>query len=101
MIHDMRDKLVLKFWDRSGLLNFKNKEYFNFVDNFFANKLKDDKTDDDITTNCLIDNKKNATARIIAKEDGIVAGIEEISLLFKNFKIKNKKNDGDKIKKNE
>ena len=95
-----RKGLVNAFWDRSRLLNLRNKKYYNFVNEFFIEKLKDDNIKKDITTNALIKNK-TVDAKIIAKESGIVSGIEEISLLLRKFKVIDKKKDGTKVKKNE
>jgi nicotinate-nucleotide pyrophosphorylase (carboxylating) len=55
----------------------------------------------DITTAFTPD--KNVTAEIIARQEGIVSGIEELMILFKAFGIASvaKKKDGEKIKKDE
>lgn len=98
----MRNKLVLEFWDRSKYLNINNKKYQNYVNKIINEKLQEDISDEDITTNSLINKNKNIKAVIIAKQDGIIAGIDEISSILKNKKIKFTKNkkDGDKIKNN-
>jgi nicotinate-nucleotide pyrophosphorylase (carboxylating) len=51
-----------------------------------------------LTTYSLISNNKNITACIIAKENGIVAGLEEFAFLNKDLKLEFFKNDGSKIK---
>ncbi len=96
----MRNDIIYEFWDRSKTLKLGNKRYFNFVKNFLKDKLKQDSSNNDITTNSLI-KSKIAYAKIIAKEDGILSGMEECSLLFNNFNAKNKKNDGNAIQKGE
>lgn len=55
---------------------------------------------EDITTNALIPENKESRAKIIAKEKGIIAGINVVSTLFNEFDIKTNifKNDGDEIK---
>ena len=73
----MRDKTILKFWDRNNMLNLKNKQYRKAVKKYISGKLKEDLGKGDITTQSLIDKDKKITARVIAKQDGIVAGIEE------------------------
>ncbi len=58
----------------------------------------------DITTNALIKGSgPNKKAQILTREEGIVAGTEEISILFDFLNVKNisKKNDGDEIQKND
>jgi len=90
-----RTKLVLKFWDRSKYLSTNNKKYRNYVEKIINEKLKEDKINNDITTNSLINRNKKIKAFIIAKQNGIIAGIEEVSsfLKTKNIKFKIIKND--------
>ena len=97
----MRNKLVLEFWDRSKYLNINNKKYKNYVERFFKEKLEQDVGKGDVTTTSLIPKNKNIKACVIARENGIIAGIEEVSLLINEFKVKKYKKDGDKIKNND
>lgn len=97
----MRNKLVLEFWDRSKELKINNKKYKNYVKNFFKDKLKQDIGNGDITTNSLIDKNKNVKASVVVREDGIIAGMEEVSLLIKKFKVKKYKKDGDRVNNND
>lgn len=55
---------------------------------------------EDITTNALIPEDKDASGRIVAKENGIIAGIHQVSNLLGEFGIKCTiyKFDGNKIK---
>ena len=92
-----RQKLVLEFWDRSKELQINNKEYRDFVNKFFYLLSRNDDYKNDITTKFLIKEKK-IIAYIIAKEDGIIAGLEEFSFLNKDLKLKFFKKDGYKIK---
>ncbi len=98
----MRNNLVLEFWDRSGHLSINNKEYADYANKIVNEKLQEDISYGDVTTNSLIDKNKNIRAKIVSKQNGIIAGIEEISLILKNKKIKFIKNkkDGSKIKNN-
>ena len=93
-----RQKLVLEFWDRSRELRVNNVAYKNFIKKLFDLMLKSDINGEDITTNSLI-KKKSIYAHIIAKEDGVIAGLEEFRFLNKGFKLSILKKDGDKIKK--
>lgn len=93
----LREKLVLEFWDRSKKLTINDKEYGIFVNNFIGILLKHDINKGDITSNSLIKSKK-ITAIIVAKEEGIVAGLEEFSLINKDLKLKFLKRDGDEVK---
>jgi len=97
----MRNKLILEFWDRSKELNIKNKKYKSYVEKFFKDKLEQDVGKGDITTNSLISKNKNVNASVIVREDGIIAGMEEVSLLINEFKVKTYKKDGDRVKNNE
>lgn len=58
---------------------------------------------EDITTNALIPKDTNAHGKIIAKEKGIIAGIDTVNYLLDEFKIKKvaHKKDGDKIEIND
>ena len=97
----MRNKLILEFWDRSKQLNLNNKKYKHYVENFFKDKLEQDLCKGDITTNSLIPKNKNIKASVSVRENGIIAGMEEVSLLIKKFKVKKYKKDGDKVKNND
>ena len=94
-----RDDRVLEFWDRSKELSTKNKEYRNFVSELLSLLLKNDMQIRDLTTSLLIKNDKNISAYIVAKEDGILAGMEEFSFLNKDLKLKFFKKDGDMVNK--
>jgi len=74
----------------------KRNSYTNELINFYL----EDLGDGDITTESLIDDDVLKTAKIICKENGIVAGIEEISTLCdqRNLEIKWNFSDGDEIK---
>jgi len=97
-MHNQRRLFIKEFWDRSSELSIKNNNYNNFVQKFWYFLLENDTGDKDITTNSLIKKNKRISAIIVAKEDGILAGLEEFKLLNKDLRIKLLKNDGDKIK---
>ncbi|WP_414469440.1 carboxylating nicotinate-nucleotide diphosphorylase [Methanobacterium sp. ACI-7] len=58
---------------------------------------------EDITTNALIPEGTEAKGKIIAKKDGIIAGIDSVNTLFNEFGIKTiiYQQDGDKVKTND
>ncbi|WP_424355258.1 carboxylating nicotinate-nucleotide diphosphorylase [Methanobacterium sp. MBAC-LM] len=58
---------------------------------------------EDITSNALIPEDLETKGIIIAKEEGIISGIDVVSDLFDEFKIKSsaKKHDGDSVKVND
>ena len=97
----LRESLVLEFWDRSKEINIKNKPYSDFVLKLQTILLKTDLGKADLTTNSLIKKNQDISALIIAKENGVLAGLDEFRLLNKDLRINSLKNDGDKIKKND
>ncbi len=96
-----KDDRIKKIYDKSHLLTVKNKSYRDFLENLFNLLLTTDISKGDITSNKLLKNK-TVKAVIIAKQPGILAGIEEITYLLKkhNIKIISKK-DKSKVKNNE
>jgi nicotinate-nucleotide pyrophosphorylase (carboxylating) len=57
----------------------------------------------DITTDSVVPRKSTATAAVVSKESGIVAGMEEVSVLLEHFDLSYStfKRDGEAIKKDE
>jgi nicotinate-nucleotide pyrophosphorylase (carboxylating) len=101
MTPKQRQLLSKIFWDRSRELTMTSKKYKNHVKKFWHFLLKNDIGKGDATTNSLIKKNEKISAMIVAKEDGIFAGSDEIIFLNKDLEIKALKNDGDKIKKGE
>lgn len=102
-MNSSRLELVKEFWDRSTILNLDNKEYFKFVNSFFQNKIKEDFVKNDITSLSLIKDRKNTKSVLISKSEGILAGIDECSVLSKMFGLKAEIliNDNSPIKKSD
>jgi len=92
-----RDKLILEFWDRGKELSVNNKEYRNFAIMLLSALLEND-IKKDVTADSLIKSNKSINAVIVAKENGIFAGLEEFKLLNMDLKIRALKKDGDEIK---
>jgi len=65
--------------------------------------LKEDRITEDITTNSLEDDDRKVTARVTAKEDGIISGTEVFTAAFKTVDpavaVNVLKNDGNAVKK--
>jgi nicotinate-nucleotide pyrophosphorylase (carboxylating) len=97
----MNNKLVLEFWDGSKYLTINNKKYRSYVERFFREKLEQDVGKGDVTTSSLIPKNKNIKAFVKAREDGIIAGVEEVLPLIKIFKVKKYKIDGDEVRNND
>lgn len=73
-------------------------------DDFIKKELIDDGAYNDITTNAIIEESSKSTADIIAKEDGIIAGIGIFKRVFEIFKGAEAEftiSDGSKVKKGE
>lgn len=75
------------------------------VDNLILMALREDVSNEDITTNSIISEKREGKVQLICKEDGILAGIEifkrVFQLLDENIKFSIQKKDGEKIKNKE
>lgn len=75
------------------------------VDELLIQAIKEDITNEDITTNAIVKNKVNGDVQLICKEDGILSGIDIFERVFllmdENTFVKKYKKDGDKIKKGE
>ncbi len=65
--------------------------------------LQEDLGSGDITTDSLISKNAKAKARIICREGGVIAGVEEIQALCERFslRVEAKKRDGNRIRKGE
>lgn len=101
-----------KTHDQSQALTPKNPVYREWIDWCTTLQLKKDLGRGDITTDVLIKHKKKAEARIVSKENGVLAGAVEtqyfLSRGLQNFKpgfgriaVKFFRNDGDAISANE
>jgi len=93
--------LLNKSFNRGYLLTVKNKFYRDWIKKFIVDETKGDiGVKGDITSNAVLKDG-NVKAVIYSRSEGIVAGIEEVSLLLKEHKIKIKQleKDWDKIKK--
>lgn len=93
--------------DRLSELTLKNPKYKSAVLEYLAGQLKSDVGSGDITTDvCLRNQSAAAEFKVIFKEDGILAGIEELKYFFDNFpaifgdlSVRFLNRDGDSVKK--
>lgn len=70
------------------------------IDEIIKNALKEDISDDDISTRAIFNSNSKATVNLICKEDGIVAGLPVFERVFKilgNVTVEFYKSEGDKI----
>ncbi len=96
-----RKHMLNKAFQRGHLLTLKNRFYKDWITKFIIEETKGDIGKGDITSNSVLRNGKKVKAAVYSRSEGIIAGIEEVSLLLKNYKIKIKqlKKDGSKMKK--
>lgn len=74
---------------------------FILVDEIIKNGFKEDINNIDITTDNLIDNSSKSKAEILAKENGVIAGLEVLKRVFQfldnDIKVSLNVKDGDKV----
>ena len=95
-----RKQALNKAFQRGHLLNSKNKYYLYWINKFIVDEVKGDIGWGDITSNSVLGKGKKVKAIVYSRSNGIIAGIEEVSFLLKDSKIKIKKflKDSAKIK---
>lgn len=75
------------------------------VDNLLLQALREDISDEDVTTNAVMRTYKKGEAQLICKEDGIIAGMDifrrVFELLDENIQVETCVCDGDEVKKDE
>lgn len=74
------------------------------IDKIIKDALIEDIPNEDITTNCIIDENSKSTVELICKEDGIIAGLKVFERVFHilgDVDVQLYKNDGDKVYKKE
>ena len=94
--------IVKLYFDKSRFLTTKNKTYAETCLQLFDFQTKNDLIENDITSKIIDGKYKDSKASIIAKQTGIVAGIEEVVYLIEkktNLKTKIITKDGASIKK--
>ncbi|MFH1237158.1 MAG: carboxylating nicotinate-nucleotide diphosphorylase [Candidatus Aenigmatarchaeota archaeon] len=97
-----RPRLIKLAYDRSFFLVLRNPEYERSLENLLAYLMKEDIGAGDITSDALL-GAAPAKAKIIAKEDGILAGGDELAWLCgrSGITIERIKKDGEAIRKGE
>lgn len=99
-----KNQKIKKYFNQREKLSLKNHKYKAQVKWLVDFMLQEDLDNrGDITTDTVIKNNPKVTAIITAKENGVLAGLEEVSTILKTYNLKPKtyKKDGQKIKKNE
>jgi nicotinate-nucleotide pyrophosphorylase (carboxylating) len=98
-----RELKIRRAYDRLFFLTVRNPLYVESVKAIIGGLLKEDVGAGDVTTNTLFagESQRNVKAKIIAKEDGILAGGDEFLWLYAENKIEAKrmKKDGERFAK--
>ena len=72
------------------------------MDEYILHALKEDITSEDVSTNAVMPDKKQGTAQLICKADGIICGLEVFERVFKlpdeNTVFETELQDGDEVK---
>ncbi len=100
------NSLILEGFQQERFLSLKNKEYRRFVQKFLEMQLKEDVKKKDLTTSFLFSRilpdkaASHAEAEIIAKQKGILAGLEEFKFFceMNQILVNAPFKDGDKIR---
>src|SRR3989339_1146454 len=95
------DKIIKQYFDKSHLLTVKNKVYSQTCLELFDFQIKNDLVENDVTSKIISGKYKDSKASIIAKQSGIVAGIEEVIYVINkktNLTVKQIIKDGTEIK---
>jgi nicotinate-nucleotide pyrophosphorylase (carboxylating) len=95
-------QIIEKAFQHGHRLSLSQKEYRTWVSSFLKALLKEDTKKEDVTTNLLFPNLKHRMmAEIVAKQDGIMAGMEEFQFFctMNNIKIKPFVQDGTQLPK--
>ena len=85
------NNIVKLYFDKSSFLTTKNKTYAEICLQLFDFQTKNDLVENDVTSKIINGKYKNTKAFVIAKQPGIIAGIEEVVFLIEkrtNLKVK-------------
>ncbi len=100
----MKKNIIRKYFVQADKLKINNRRYFQqvkFLLNFFLQE--DLAGKGDVTSNLLFKANKTAGAKIVVKQNGILAGLEEIKWFLRQHKVKFqvKAKDGQPVKRGE
>jgi nicotinate-nucleotide pyrophosphorylase (carboxylating) len=96
-----REKLVEQAYQKGNELSLSNKNYLNWLETFFEQEYVEDVGQGDITSQAVLTTNKRGKAALRTKQEGVIAGIEEVGWFFKRhgLKVKIHVKDADKVKK--
>ncbi len=82
-----RQKLVEFAYQKGKELNITNKNYLNWLENFFEKEYDDDVGTGDVTSETVLAKNEPRKAFLKAKQSGIIGGIEEVSWFLRNHRL--------------
>ena len=91
---------IEQFYNQQEKLTLENPAYKTYVDYYTHETLRLDLADgEDLTTTSVLDTNPEVTANVIAKQDGVIAGLQEVEYFLNSFDIQIDflKKDGDDI----
>ena len=91
------NNIIKQYFDKSRFLTVKNKTYTKTCEELFDFQIKNDLVENDITSKIIDGKYKDSKAIVIAKQTGVIAGIEEVAYLIEkrtNLKAKIITKDG-------
>ena len=91
------NNVIKQYFDKSRFLTVKNKTYTKTCEELFDFQIKNDLVENDITSKIIDGKYKDSKAIVIAKQTGVIAGIEEVAYLIEkrtNLKAKIITKDG-------
>ena len=83
-----RQKLVEQAYQKGGELNLRNKAYLSWLEWFFNREYIEDLGKGDVTSLALLPKGKPGKAVLKAKNEGIMAGVEEVTWFLNKHGIK-------------
>jgi nicotinate-nucleotide pyrophosphorylase (carboxylating) len=83
-----RQKLVEQVYQKGGKLNIRNKAYLSWLEWFFNREYIEDVGKGDVTSLALLPKGKPGKAVLKTKNEGIVAGVEEVTWFLTKHGIK-------------
>jgi len=91
---------IKSYYNQREKLTLENPLYKTFVDYYTHETLRLDLAEgEDLTTTSVLDANPEVTANVVAKQDGIIAGLQEVEYFLNSFNIQIDflKQDGDDI----
>jgi nicotinate-nucleotide pyrophosphorylase (carboxylating) len=98
-VYSLRQERLRRALFRGHGLHLENPEYFNFARSLLNELLDSDVGSGDLTVSALHVTDGHATAKILAKESGVIAGVADFTWLLNrcDMEVKVHKQDGEPI----